>query len=206
MKRKLIIWILCFLPVLSFAQKATQAQLIEKISTEAQNLKSLQCDFVQTKTVKLLNEKMVSKGKMAYQQANKLHWEYTTPYSYTFILNDTKVSLQKNKRNDVIDVSKNKMFKEIASIMMSSVVGKCLSDTKSFKTTITEGTNEYIATLLPQRKEMKQMFTQIILHFNTRQGIVTLVEMKEKNGDATVIVLQNIKKNIKIDAKTFAVD
>lgn len=205
MKRKFILGILCLFSLLTFAQQASQAQLIQKISAEAQNLKSLQCDFVQTKTVKMLNEKMVSKGKMAYQQPSKLHWEYITPYAYTFILNDTQVSLQKNQKNDVIDVSKNKMFKEIASIMMSSVVGKCLNDSKSFKTSITQNSTEYVATLIPQKKEMKQMFTQIILHFNIKQGVVSQVEMKEKNGDSTVIVLQNIKKNAKIDAKTFAV-
>lgn len=205
MKRKFILGILCLFSLLTFAQQASQAQLIKIISAEAQNLKSLHCDFVQTKTVKMLNEKMVSKGKMAYQQPSKLHWEYITPYAYTFILNDTQVSLQKNQKNDVIDVSKNKMFKEIASIMMSSVVGKCLNDSKSFKTSITQNSTEYVATLIPQKKEMKQMFTQIILHFNIKQGVVSQVEMKEKNGDSTVIVLQNIKKNAKIDAKTFAV-
>ncbi len=188
------------------AQKATQAQLIQKISSATQSMKSMQCDFVQTKTVKLLNDKMVSKGKMAYQQTDKLRWEYTSPYTYTFILNGTKVSLQKNKRNDVIDVSKNKMFKEIAAIMMNSVVGKCLTDTKSFKTTITEGSTEYVATLVPQKKEMKQMFTKIVLHFNIKQGVVSRVDMYEKNGDSTVITLENIKKNTKIDAKTFAVN
>lgn len=206
MKRISYIILLCLLPMTMLAQKATQAQLIQKISSATQSMKSMQCDFVQTKTVKLLNDKMVSKGKMAYQQTDKLRWEYTSPYTYTFILNGTKVSLQKNKRNDVIDVSKNKMFKEIAAIMMNSVVGKCLTDTKSFKTTITESATEYVATLVPQKKEMKQMFTKIVLHFNIKQGVVSRVDMYEKNGDSTVITLENIKKNTKIDAKTFAVN
>lgn len=207
MVRKLsFILISLLLSVAGFAQTSSQAQIIQKISAATQGMKSMQCDFVQTKTVKMLNDKMVSRGKMAYQQANKLRWEYTSPYTYTFILNDTKVSLQKNKRNDVIDVSKNKMFKEIAAIMMNSVVGKCLTDTKSFKTTITENAAEYVATLVPQKKEMKQMFKKIVLHFNKKQGVVVRVDMYEKNNDTTVITLENIKKNTKIDAKTFAVN
>ena len=121
----------------ALAQKVTQAQVKQQISQAASKLKSMQCDFVQTKHLKMLNDKVVSKGKMYYQQSDKLRWEYVSPYKYTFILNGSKVQLKNSKRNDVIDVEKNKLFKEIARIMMSSVVGNCMND-KSFKVTISD--------------------------------------------------------------------
>lgn len=205
MKRLLYLLIALLIQTGCFAQNKDQ-QIISQINTAASKMTSMQCDFVQTKTVKLLNDKMVSKGKMYYQQQNKLRWEYTSPYTYTFILNGSKVSLKKKNRNDVIDVNQNKMFREIVNIMMNSVVGKCLSDKKSFKTTIQDAQTEYKATLVPQSKEMKQMFTKIILHFNKQQSVVTKVEMMEKNGDSTVISLTNIVKNKTLNAKVFAID
>ena len=188
-----------------FAQGNSQ-QIIDQINSATSKLSSMQCDFVQTKTVKMLNEKLVSKGRMWYQQPNRLRWEYLTPYTYTFVFNGAKVSLKKNNRNDVIDVNRNRMFKEIASIMMNSVVGKCLTDRKSFRTTVKDTSAEWVATLVPLLKELKQMFTGIVLHFNKEKNVVVKVEMLEKNGDTTVIVLNNIIKNHKIDAKTFTVD
>jgi outer membrane lipoprotein carrier protein len=188
-----------------FAQGNSQ-QIIDQINSATSKLSSMQCDFVQTKTVKILNEKLVSKGRMWYQQPNRLRWEYLTPYTYTFVFNGAKVSLKKNNRNDVIDVNRNRMFKEIASIMMNSVVGKCLTDRKSFRTTVKDTSAEWVATLVPLSKELKQMFTGIVLHFNKEKNVVVKVEMLEKNGDTTVIVLNNIIKNHKIDAKTFTVD
>jgi len=205
MKRLLYLLFALLIQTGGFAQNKDQ-QIISQINTAASKMTSMQCDFVQTKTVKLLNDKMVSKGKMYYQQQNKLRWEYTSPYTYTFILNGSKVSLKKKNRNDVIDVNQNKMFREIVNIMMNSVVGKCLSDKKSFKTTIQDAQTEYKATLVPQSKEMKQMFTKIILHFNKQQSVVTKVEMMEKNGDSTVISLTNIVKNKTLNAKVFAID
>ena len=193
------------LPVALMAQSQKEKQIIEQIGSAAQAMKSMQCDFTQTKHLKMLNDNMVSKGKMYYQQTNKLRWEYTSPYTYTFVLNDTKVLLKKGDRNDVIDVNQNKMFKEIARMMMNSVVGKCLSDTKSFKTSITESPTEYVATLLPQKKDIKQMWTKLILHFDRKQNMVVKVEMHEKNGDSTIIELQNTQTNKKIDAKVFAI-
>ena len=53
---------------------------------------------------------------------------------------------------------------------------------------------------------MKQMFQKIVLHFNKKTTTVSVVELVEKNGDNTVIELNNIQINSKIDAKFFTVD
>ncbi len=187
------------------AQQVNEAQVKKEIGQAAAALKTLQCDFVQTKHLKMLNDDMVSKGKMYYEQDSKLRWEYVTPYAYTFILNGDKVLLKNRNRNDVIDVNQNKVFKEIARIMMSSVVGDCLSDTRSFKTSIRGTDTEWVATLLPLRKDIKQMFQQITLHFNKQRRIVTKVELLEKNGDKTIIELKNIRTNEAINASLFAI-
>lgn len=187
------------------AQTTNEAKARQQINAVASTLKSLQCDFVQTKHLKMLSDKMVSRGKMYYQRSDRLRWEYTSPYAYVFILNRDKVFLKNKTRYDVIDVNQNKVFKEIARIMMNSVVGNCLSDEKNFKTVITATHTEWIATLLPLRKDMKQMFAKIILHFNRQKPMVSTVELIEKNGDITIIELKNIRSNEPIPATTFTV-
>lgn len=205
MNMKYLIALLSFLSLqaVSFAQNSEQ-DVINKINVEAMKLTSMQCDFVQVKHVKLLNDKMVSKGKMAYKQTDKLRWEYTTPYTYTFILNGNKIVLKKNQKSNVIDVNQSKMFKEIANIMMNSVVGKCLSDKKSFRTFIKASSSEYEATLIPLTKEIRHLFSKIILHFDKQQLMIKKVEMLEKNGDTTIITLSNIKKNSTINDQVFS--
>ena len=205
MKRIFFLFLTTLIQLAALAQDNSQ-QIISQINGATSKLSSMQCDFVQTKTVKMLNEKLVSKGRMYYQQPNKLRWEYVTPYTYTFVFNGQKVSLKKNNRSDVIDVNQNKMFREIATIMMNSVIGTSLTDRKSFKTTVKDTPAEWVATLVPQSKELKNMFTSIVLHFNKEKAVVVKVEMLEKNGDTTVIVLNNIIKNQKIDAKIFTVN
>ena len=113
--------------------------------------------------------------------------------------------LKNNNRNDVIDVNQNKLFREIAQIMISSVVGNCLSDDRNFKTSISTTQKEWVATLLPLRKDMRQLFQKIILHFNRQQKMVSQVELVEKNGDKTIIDLKHIQKNEKISDRLFAV-
>ena len=207
MKRLLFFYMalsLCFLNLP--AQKVDEAKIKQQINALASNMKTMQCDFVQTKYLKMLNDKMVSKGKMYYQQSDKLRWEYTSPYTYTFVLNGAKVLISKGKKNDVINVNQSKMFKEIARIMMNSVVGKCLTDSKDFKVDLVGSSAEYMATLYPQRKQMQQMFQKIILHFNKQKSTVSRVELIEKKGDRTVIELQNVKTNTPVNAKVFSIN
>lgn len=195
MKKNVVMWCLLVTATLTLSAQQSEQQIKKEIGQFAASMKTLQCDFVQTKHLKMLNDKMVSRGKMYYSQSNRLRWEYVTPYTYTFILNNDKVLLKNKKRSDVIDVRQNKVFREIARMMMNSVVGDCLNDSKSFKNSISDRGGEWIATLVPLRKEMKQLFQTIFLHFNKKQGVVTSVEMVEKNGDRTIIELKNIKKN-----------
>ena len=205
MKRLLfLILILSHIIPLS-AQQLTEEQIKQKVNQTASAMKTMQCDFVQTKHLKMLNNDFVSHGKMYYQQSNKLRWEYTSPYSYTFILNNDQVLLKNKQRNDLIDVKQNKLFREIVRIMMSSVVGNCLADDKNYKVSIATIGNEWIATLLPQRKDMKQMFQKLVLHFHAKKSVVNTVELYDKNGEKTIIELKNIRINETIHPHMFVI-
>lgn len=205
MKRLLfLILILSHIIPLS-AQQLTEEQIKQKVNQTASAMKTMQCDFVQTKHLKMLNNDFESHGKMYYQQSNKLRWEYTSPYSYTFILNNDQVLLKNKQRNDLIDVKQNKLFREIVRIMMSSVVGNCLADDKNYKVSIATIGNEWVATLLPQRKDMKQMFQKLVLHFNAKKSVVNTVELYDKNGEKTIIELKNIRINETIHPHMFVI-
>ena len=86
----------------AYSQNMSEAQIRTKINQAASQLQTLQCDFVQTKHLKMLNDKLVSHGKMYYKKSDKLRWEYTTPYHYIFILNGSRVLLNNEKRNALI--------------------------------------------------------------------------------------------------------
>lgn len=206
MKRLLFILLAAFVTTTSVvAQRVNEAAVRQQINTAAARLRSMQCDFVQTKHMRMLNDKMVSRGHMYYVQPNKLRWEYTSPYTYTFVLNDAQVMMNRGKTNQVVNVNQSKVFKEITRIMMNSVVGKCLSDKNDFKTSIAATSNEWVATLIPLKKNMKQMFSTIKIHFNKKSSMVSVVELAEKNGDRTIIQLTNVRQNQNINANLFKI-
>lgn len=188
------------------ADGAKRSEMLSQINAAAAAMTSMECRFVQTKTLKMLNDKMVSEGLMCYRQSDRLRWEYQTPYTYVFVLNGKRVLLDTGKEKNIIDVKTNRMFEEIARMMMDSVTGKCLSDASEFDVKLyTQGTG-WIADLTPKKKQMRQMFVKIRLRFDTKAKVVDRVEMTDKSGDNTVIELKNIRKNKPVDERMFKID
>lgn len=202
--RKMLAPLLLCLALTASAQNSEA--IIGEINRAAAAMQSLECDFTQTKYISLMNDKMVSVGRMVYRQSNRLRWEYSSPYSYIFILNGSSVTLKSGAKTDVIDIRTNRIFSEIARIMMNSVTGKCLTDSTEFKVSISADSREYVARLTPQKKEIKQMFSSIVLHFDRTAEIVQTIELHEKSGDRTIIELKNIKKNRTVNEELFTVN
>ena len=181
-----------------------KGRMIQQICTAAGKLNSLQCDFRQIKQLPLLKTSMVSTGKMYYKEGRFLRWEYVSPYSYTFILNEDKAIVKSNGKTDVISVRSSKLFQQIARIMMNSITGKCLSDVGDFNVTMSVTDEQWIAELFPKQEELAQFFDRIQLFIDPKRQMVTIVELFEKGGDVTQIKLQNIVENATIDDKMFS--
>ena len=200
MKRYILFTVYCLVFTALAAQGLSEQQIIQKMVSAAQQIKTVQCSFTQTRHMKMLSKEMVSGGKMSCQQPDKLRWEYTTPRATTLILNGTEARL---KKGEAANASHNKFIGEMARLIMNSVAGKCLADSKTFQVTAKEGPSEYEATLLPLRKDIKRIYTKLVLHFNLGKATVTEVELYEKGGDRTVIELHDIRINKPINAEAF---
>lgn len=205
MKKIILSLLMLILPLTAIiAQNYTAAQVKQRINRVASTMNSMKCDFVQTKSLHMLKSKVVSKGVMYYGKPNKLRWEYTSPYHYVFILNGQTVWLKNSKGDNKIDVAQSKMFKEITRIMMSSVLGTCVSNNRDFKVSLSGHGNVWQAVMIPRRNPMKQMFSSITVYFDMARSMVSAVKMTEKNGDTTLITLKNVQTNTPINAKVFS--
>ena len=180
-----------------------QTEAIDEISKASQAVSTVQADFTQTKRLKMLNDAMVSKGRMWCTQPNRLRWEYTTPYASLFLLNDNKVLFRNSKHNNTLNANRHKRIREMIRIMIPSNLGKVLQEKKDFHTSTETTDNQHILTLTPQNRELKQMFSRIVLYYDRKQSVVTQIEMYEKSGDSTTIQLSSIKKNIVINPSVF---
>ena len=209
MRYGFIACLLACLPVCALAQQPVGAdesrKMVAEVCAAAAEMTSLQCDFVQVKQLSLLQTALTSRGKMYYRGGDRLRWEYTSPYTYTFVLNGDRVMLKSSEKTDVVSVRSSRMFQEIARIMLNSVTGRCLADESDFKVTMYEADGQWEARLVPQQKEMAALFSEVRLHIDPKLRMVTVVELKEQSGDTTRIEMKNVRKNGTIDDAVFSV-
>jgi len=188
------------------ATETQKTEMMQKITTASEQLKTLRCDFVQQKTISILSDKMISEGRMSFKQKNKLRWEYTKPYQYEFIMNGDKVMVNSENTKNVIDVNSNKMFREICKIIVSGINGSGIFDQSRFSSKFFAGTKDNMVILTPKQKELKQMFNEIHLHFNKSDYAVHTVEIIEMNGDITHIEMINMQINKPLGDEIFNIN
>ena len=210
MKRLLTILIYIALPLGLQAQVQLSAQeqekILDRIESSSSATASMRCEFTQNKTMKMLKGDMKSSGVMYFRKPDKLRWQYNSPYKYIFILNGGKVKMESSSSSQSIDVRQNKMFRQIADIMLGSITGGGLKYSRDFTVEIFKDGDSHFARLLPKKKEIKQIYEAIEIWFNPSLTMVSSVRMKEKTGDETVVKLLNVKTNGSFDDKLFDAD
>jgi outer membrane lipoprotein-sorting protein len=178
-------------------------EIVNGITLSAAKMKTMKCDFVQTKELSFMNDNAVSEGKMFYKQPDRIRWEYIKPYKYAFSMDGKNVNMSSGGQSDKIPIKSSKMFGEISNIMIGGVSGAGLINSKDFTAKFMTGANDCEIILTPLKKEVRNMFTSIQLFVNKSDNRIRSVIMTEKSGDKTTIDLKNISVNTPINDEIF---
>lgn len=183
-----------------------EKQVLAKMDQSSKALRSLQCDFIQSKRMKILSKEMQSKGILYFKKPDKIRWQYTSPYDYTFIMNGDKVQIKSAKSTKNIDVQGNKIFRQITTIILNTVTGAGIMNSADFNVELYKSGDIYFAKMQPKKKEVKQVYSSIEVYFNSALTMVDTIKMIEKSGEHTVIKLVAPKINTAMNESVFKVN
>lgn len=175
-----------------FAQ--SNDEIMAKLTQAAASMKSMQCNFTQNKTMSMLAEPTVSKGRMCYVSPDKMKWEYTDPYPFAIKVDGEKMTKIADGKEEILD-TKNRMYQGMMKIIMSSATGKNLFDKSTFDVTISCDGNFWRADMKPKKSDMKRMFSTMTFYFEKKRDIINKVVLTEANGDNTTIQFTDIILN-----------
>ena len=182
------------------------AQMVAAITSTAASTSTLRADFVQTKSLRMLNHKLTARGRVVFAAPARLRWEYLAPTAYVLVIDGEKVTVRSGKNKHSIDTRQSQIFAQIAQIMSESVTGRSLADTRRFAVRLFDEGNTWTAELTPRNGALKRLFATVRLRFDAKRRVVTRVDLVEHNGDATVIEMQGVLVNQRLDAHAFQVD
>lgn len=192
MKKLFLIIIALVASITSFAQ--SNDEIMAKLTQAAASMKSMQCNFTQNKTMSMLAEPTISKGRMCYVAPDKMKWEYTDPYPFAINVDGEKMTKIADGKEEILD-TKNRMYQGMMKIIMSSATGKNLFDKSAFDVTISDDGNFWRADMKPKKSDMKRMFSTMTFYFEKKRDIINKVVLTEANGDNTTIQFTDIILN-----------
>ena len=174
-------------------------EIMASLTEAAASMQSIQCRFVQTKTMAMLAEPSVSEGMMAFVAPDRLRWEYTSPYPFALVVNGDRIVKVTDGKEEVLNGKSGRMYQGILSMILDSASGKKLFDTSSFDIAMFDDNNCWKAEMTPKRRDMKRMFSQLVFYFDKNTQVISHVEFVEAGGDLTAIRFEDIKVNEEVE-------
>ena len=141
---------------------------------EVNTFSSLQASFTQVRHSSLMTENLESRGKVWLLAPDKVRWEVTAPFSKVTVFNG--------------DIPSGRRFR--------------LPSEKDFSASVVEGDGLSVV-LVPLRRDLKQLFRQIVLTVDPETLLVRKALLVNPEGDWTSLSFSDVCPGVEIDMKLF---
>ena len=207
MKRIMLSVLFVALGLFALAQtqlsEAQSNEIMASLTETATSMQTMQCRFVQSKTMAMLAEPSVSEGRMYFASPDRLRWEYISPYPFALVVNGERIVKVTDGKAEVLEGNSGRMYQGIVSMIMGSASGKNLFDTSTFDVILYDDGTFWKAEMTPKRRDMKRMFSQLVFHFDKKTQVIDHVEFIGSGGDVTLIRFEEVRVNEGIYKQTF---
>lgn len=173
-----------------------------KVQKTAQSTQTIVSDFTQTKHLSVLANDIYSTGKLVFKAPDLVKWEYLKPYQNSAIFKDDLLLVTNEGKKDKIDLSSNKMFRSLNSLIVNSIRGD-MFDESQFDLAYFKSDAGYLVKFVPKDKRMKKFMASFELTFSQSHGEVNQVKLIEPNDDYTLIIFKNRKVNTMVPETVF---
>jgi outer membrane lipoprotein carrier protein len=185
-----------------FTRVVSTQEIQEQMKTIGEKQKTIQSTFSQVKKMEYLDIAIQSNGKFWYTTPSKVRWEYISPYAYTIIINNGKLSLISEQSENSFDMDNSDVFEQINNLMIGSVTGD-IFDNADYTVAVYENKTQFLILLNPKSELIKGVVQSIELLFEKDKGVVSSIKMYETKDNYSEISFSNIIMNEPIPEKIF---
>ena len=176
------------------------------IRKAAATIKSIETDFVQTRTLKILTKPLVSRGIMAFRRPNDLRWEYQSPLQTLLVAKSGNIHrLIKHGNTWVADASGRLEAMKIVLGEINLWLDGDFSSSKTFRTELRPakaGQPAHVE-LIPLDPSLAKIIARINIYFGQRPGTVSAIDILEEGEGVTHIAFENSRFDQNIPGERF---
>ncbi|WP_228852840.1 LolA family protein [Aegicerativicinus sediminis] len=200
---------LFFLCLSGFGQQQmsmAEAEILkEKVEKSSKNIQSLECNFVQTKHINMLENEVVSTGILYYKNPDNIKWEYLSPKLISSVFKGNQLYVIEEDNSKKIDLNSNKLIQNLNELVTNSIKGN-IFDELLFNLTYFETTENYRVEFVPKEKKIRRYYNSFDMIFSKTDFQLNSLYLREANGDYTLIEFRDKKLNGEISDSTFKVN
>lgn len=175
------------------------------LAATAKKTQTIASDFTQVKHMKMMNDKVNSKGKFYFRKEDKIRIEYTSPFQYLLVMNGGQIMVKdENNKSNKINTRNSKTMQSVNRVMTDCMRGTVFSN-KDFSVKAFEAQSQYMLQLTPANNNMKGLFARIDVYIEKSDNSVSKLVMNENGGDYTDMNFTNKKINTNLADALFSI-
>lgn len=179
------------------------AALVKRVSQVQASLATLEADFEQVRTSRLLAAPSVSKGRFYFRAPDSVRWDYATPREMTVLITGGVAITYRpvEKRAERIEVGRaqHRVFRFLSAAEPLEKVMQYFSFT--FRDPLVAG--NYILELKPEVHTLKKRLRSVRIEIERTTYLPIKVAYTEADGDSTQYAFTNVKINAALSPDLF---
>jgi outer membrane lipoprotein carrier protein len=189
------------------ADASKEAAFLAEAERNMAKIKTLQAEFVQERTVKLLKNKIKFEGKFFIQMPGKIAWQVYRPVRYICIIRDNSITQwdADSRRKTVISAENNSALQVVFQQLNRWFSGKFNELRRDFD--YSADVREKLLKFTPKKGVPQENFVKSIsILLNDKLDYIREIRIVEKNGDTQTISFEKTQINQKLPADAFKSD
>jgi len=187
-----------------FADVSNTTALQSSLANSAKNTQTIASDFNQMKHMKMMNDKVSSKGKFYFKKEDKIRIEYTSPFQYLLVMSGGQIMVRDENKTNKINTRNSKTMQSVNKVMMDCMRGTVFTN-KDFAVKAYDSKTQYMMQLTPVNSGMKSLFARIDVYIEKSDNSVSKLVMNENGGDYTEMIFTNKKINTALADALFSI-
>lgn len=172
---------------LSVAEAKTAAV---KVSDAVRGVKTLDRKFEQVKKSSMTTVPTISKGTMHYESPDVMLWSYESPYSFSIEIRGDKMTARKDGQVMQLGAKQQMGLKSMMKMIVGMSSGSTLFDDRNFEWSMAESKDGYKVDMTPKNKNVKRMFSRVVLFFDKTTKNIKSLELTESDNSLTTITFK----------------
>lgn len=201
-KISLLLLLVCVnLMVCARTMNEADAQIVEKIKQGNLSCQTITCDFKQIQHLSIMDEEMVSKGKLYYRKPEKLAMHYTDPEGEMMAIDGNKFVMVMMGSRKEVDGKTNPKMQGMKTILSACMKGD-ISEMGALKVTCKETAKYYVVTAVIDQQTNQSGISEVVVSYDKTNFSVASIKTIEEE-DYTIYELTNKKLNQPVADRVF---